>query len=218
MPEATPTAHWKKWVIVGLVLLAALVGASYWVYSLLGAGKLHPLALLAVAAVISIGIPMIRSNFFPSRRDCEAELAFHEQRLESEIVQIIDEALGREAVNSIFTAPGQYHEAANRVIHQMLAGETVRQTPELHFALQVALGRFYEKSGQPESALPAFQSALDIKPRHFIARLHLAGNYEWIDAAEDARQQYEFLLEDPRDLSAAMKKLVTAKIKANLDG
>lgn len=214
MPEGKSTAHWKKWIIAGLALLAALGGVSYFVYSLLDAGKLPPLALLAVAAMISIGLPMLRSNLFPSRRDWETEFAFHEQRLESEITQSIDQGLGPEALNRIFTAPGQFRDAANHAIEQMLAQEEVDQTPGLHFALLVALGRFYSKSGQPESALPALQAALSIKPRHFIARMHLAGNCEWIGAVEEARQHYEFLLQDPRDLSAAMKRLVAAKIKA----
>ena len=214
MPERTPTTHWKKWIVAGLVLLGALGGTSYFVYSLLDTGKLPPLALLAVAAVISIVFPMLRSNLFPSRRDCETEFGFHEQRLESEITHIIEEGLGPEALNRIFAGPGQFREAANHAIEQMLAREEMAQTPDLHFALLVALGRFYAKSGQPESALPTLQAALAIKPQHFIARMHLAGNYEWIGAAEDARQHYEILLKDPRDLSLAMKKLVAAKIKA----
>ena len=217
MPEKHTSPSWKKWVVAGIVLLAALAGASYFVYGMLGTGKLSPLALLAVAAVISIGFPMLRSNFFPSPRDCETEFTFHEKRLESEIMQTIEEALGREALNAIFTAPGQFREAANRAIDQMLAKEKAGQAPDLHFALLVALGRFFEKADQPESALPAFQNALAIKPRHVIARMHLAGNYEWLGATEDARQHYEILLENPRDLSAAMKKLVAAKIKAMIE-
>lgn len=216
MPEADPTAHWKKWILAVLVLLAVLAGASTVVYGLLGAGTIPPLALLALAALISIGFPMLRSHFFPSRRDWETEFAFHEQRLASEVAQTIGESLGQEALNQILAAPDQYREAAHQAIEALLAQERAHQSADLRFALWVALGRFYAGAGQPEAALPAYQAAVAVKPQHFMARMHLAGLCEWLGMREDARGHYASLLEAHRDLSPAMKKLVAAKHAAIL--
>ena len=204
----------KKLVIIVIAIFAALVGASYLVYSLLQSGRMPPMALLVLAAVISIAIPMIRSNFFPSDRDCAAEYAFHEQRLEKEILQHISDSLGPDTLNRLFSQPDQYRASAGDHLEQLLTQENVRQNPDLHFALLLSLARFHEKNGTPPSSIAPLINALEIKPQQFVARMHLAGNYEWVGAAEEARRQYRILLEHPEMLSGAMKKLVAANLKA----
>jgi len=204
----------KKLVIIVLAIFAALVVASYLVYSLLQSGRMPPMALLVLAAVISIAIPMIRSNFFPSDRDCAAEYAFHEQRLEKEILQHISDSLGPDTLNRLFSQPDQYRASAGDHLEQLLTQENVRQNPDLHFALLLSLARFHEKNGTHPSSIELLINALEIKPQQFVARMHLAGNYEWVGAAEEARRQYRILLEHPEMLSGAMKKLVAANLKA----
>ncbi len=204
----------KKLVIIVLAIFAALVVASYLVYSLLQSGRMPPMALLVLAAVISIAIPMIRSNFFPSDRDCAAEYAFHEQRLEKEILQHISDSLGPDTLNRLFSQPDQYRASAGDHLEQLLTQENVRQNPDLHFALLLSLARFHEKNGTPPSSIALLINALEIKPQQFVARMHLAGNYEWVGAAEEARRQYRILLEHPEMLSGAMKKLVAANLNA----
>ena len=110
----------KKLVIIVIALFAALVGSSYLVYSLLQSGHMPPMALLVLAAVISIAIPMIRSNFFPSDRDCATEYAFHEQRLEKEMLQHISDSLGPDTLNQLFSQPGQYRASAGDYLEQLL--------------------------------------------------------------------------------------------------
>jgi len=204
----------KKLVIIVLVVFAALVGASYLVYSLLQSGRMPPMALLALAAVISIAIPMIRSNFFPSDRDCATEYAFHEQRLEKEILHHISDSLGPDTINQLFSQPDQYRASAGDHLEQLLTQEDVRQNPDLHFALLLSLARFHEKNGTHPSSIAPLIAALEIKPQHFVARMHLAGNYEWVGAAEEARRHYRILLEHPEMLSGAMKKFVAASLNA----
>jgi Flp pilus assembly protein TadD len=120
-------------------------------------------------------------------------------------------------LNHIFSSPGHFQEAAQETIGQMLTREDMIRDHEVQFALLMALARYYEKSGDPESAIPVLRDALEIRPQHFVARMHLAGTYEWADATDEARQQYETLLENPPHLSSAMKKLVAVKIKALLN-
>ena len=215
MIEEDKKRRLKKLIVMALAILAALVGASYLVYSLLASGRMHPVGLLALAAVISIAIPMIRSNFFPSARDCATEYAFHEQRLEKEIIQQISGTFGPDALNRLFSQPDHYRASAGEYVEQLLAKENVRQNPDLHFALLLSLARFHEKSGDPQSSIPLIETALAIKPQHFVARMHLAGNYEWIGSPEDARRHYRILLEYPETLSGAMKKLVASNLKTS---
>jgi hypothetical protein len=215
MAEEENILRLKRLVIIALVIFAALVGASYLIYNLLHSGWMHPLALLVLAAVISIAIPMIRSNFFPSDRDCATEYDFHEQRLAKEIVQQISDTLGTDTLNRLFSQPDQYRASAGEHIEALLGQDHIRQNPDLHFSLLLSLARFHEKNGDPRSSIPLINAALAIKPQQFVARMHLAGNYEWIGAAEDARRQYGALLEHPETLSRAMKKLVTARINNN---
>jgi hypothetical protein len=215
MADEAKIRRLKKLALVVIVIFAALVCASYLVYSLLNSGRMHPLALLVLAAVISIAIPMIRSNFFPSKRDCATEYAFHEQRLDREIIQQISDTLGADTLNRLFAQPDQYRASAGDHIETLLAQENVRQNPDLRFALLLSLARWHEKNGDPRSSIPLLNTALEIKPQQFVARMHLAGNYEWIGAVEDARRHYRVLLEHPETLSGAMKKMVAARIKDN---
>lgn len=202
----------KQIALVTAAILAALAGIAYMVLGSLASGRINPLALLVLAAAVSIAIPMIRTNFFPSERDYAAEYAFHEQRLEKEIVQTIGDALGPETLNRLFGAPGQYHSGAADELRALLNRDQVRRNPDLHFAVLVALARWHEKKGDPEAAIAPWLTALEIRPRGFIARMHLAGNLEWIGDVEDARRHYGTILERPQELSVAMKKMVTAKI------
>lgn len=213
MAEEEKIRRLKKLVLIVILIFAALVGASYLVYSLLNSGRMHPLALLVLAAVISIAIPMIRSNFFPSDRDCATEYAFHEQRLEKEIIQQISGTLGSDTLNRLFAQPDHYRASARDDIEALLEQENVRQNPDLHFALLLSLARLHEKNGDPQSSIPLLKTALAIRPQQFVARMHLAGNYEWVGAGEDARRHYRILLEHPETLSGAMKKMVAARIK-----
>ncbi len=217
MVEEEKKRRLKKLIVMAFAILAALVGASYLVYSLLASGRMHPLGMLLLAAVISIAIPMIRSNFFPSDRDCATEYAFHEQRLEKEIIQQVSDTLGPDALNRLFSQPDHYRASAGEYVEQLLEQEDVRQNPDLHFALLMSLARFHEKNGDPQSSIPLIKTALAIRPQHFVARMHLAGNYEWIGSPEDARRHYRLLLEHPETLSGAMKKMVAVRIKGFLD-
>jgi len=203
----------KKLVIIVLAIFGALVGASYLVYSLLQSGRIPPMALLALAAVISIAIPMIRSNFFPSDRDCATEYAFHEQRLEKEMLQYISDSLGPDTLSRLFSQPGQYRASAGDYLEQLLTQKNVRQNPDIHFALLLSLARFHEKNGTPRSSIALLTAALEIRPQQFVTRMHLAGNYEWIGETEEARRHYRILLEHPETLSAAMKKWVASHLK-----
>jgi len=206
--------RWKKPIMIVVVLVAVVIAASYAIFRLLDAGQLNPVVLLILAAVISIGLPMLRSNFFPSRRDCETEYAFHEQRLEKEIIQSITNRIGQDALNRIFSAPGHYRDGADDIIDHMLKHEKARSDPEMRFALLMAQARYYEKIGDPESGISILRNALRIKPQHFVARMHLAGNYEWIGAQEKALRQYRELLDESQNISKGMKKLVVLRRKA----
>jgi tetratricopeptide (TPR) repeat protein len=206
--------RWKKNIVLAIVVFAALLGASYLVYEQLQSGRLPPIALLILAAVISVAIPIIRPNLFPSNKDCESEYLFHEQRLEKKIITGVHGALGPGAYGRIFAPFGDYRESADEAIKEHLASDAVGRDPDLHFALLIMLARFYEKRGDPQTAIKKLQAALKIKPQHFIARMHLAGNYEWVGKDPKAGLEYAQILEHPEVLSKAMRKLVTAKLKA----
>jgi hypothetical protein len=213
MAEQLRTIRWKKWALMGVAAFAALSGASYLVYASLGSGRLSPLALLALAAAVSIALPMIRSNFFPSERDRAAEYAFHEQRLARDVFERIHEALGPETSGQLFAGPDRFQDTAGDTLERLLADEEARTDPELRFAQLVALARFHEKEGDPRSAIPLIEAALDIQPDAFVVRMHLAGNYEWIGSQDEACQHYRWLRDHPPDLSTAMRRLVAAKCK-----
>jgi len=218
MTQAAPRNRWKKLIIILLTVLVALIGASYLVYTQLDSGRVPPLALLALAAVISLAIPMVRSNFFPSARDCEAEYAFHEQRLEREISDCINEALGPETLQGLFSGSTDQRASTSAYVNQLLAQEKCRRNPDLHFALLFSMARFHEKAGDPNAAIDYLKRALDIRPEHFIARMHLAGDLEWTGETATANRHYHKLLENKRNLSKAMVKLATAKMNAIAGG
>jgi len=99
----------------------------------------------------------------------------------------------------------------------LLEQDDVHHKPDLHFALLLSLARFHEKDNDPQSSIPLIKAALAIKPQQFVARMHLAGNYELTGVPEEARRHYRILLEHPETLSGAMKKMVGARIKHCLD-
>ena len=216
VPGANNTKRLKWILVIVLTVFAALVGASAIVYHLLHTGRMHPLVMLIMAAVIAIAVPMIRSNFFPTRKDCESEYGFHEQRLEKELTTRIIEGLGQEAYGQLISPFGQYQASASDNIQTMLTSNQNTHETELRFALLLMLARYHEKSGDPQAGIRVLKTALEIKPHHFIARMHLAGNLEWIGDKTAAEREYRKLLEEPEDLSRAMRKLVAARLKANL--
>lgn len=207
----------KKLALIALVIIVAIVGASYLVYDLLHSGRIHPLSLLLLAAVISIALPMIRSNFFPSERDCASEFAFHEQRLSQEMMQHISDGLGPEALNRLFSQPDQYRASAGDVIEELLTQDDVLKNPDLHCALLLSLARIHQTKEDPIPSIPLIEAALAIKPQQFVSRMHLAGIYEGTGAADEACRHYRILLEHPETLSGAMKKLVATRIKHCLE-
>jgi tetratricopeptide (TPR) repeat protein len=211
-PKTIPN-RWKWVALIVIAVFALLIAGSYAVYSQLNSGRIPPLALLALAAVISIAIPMVRANLFPSVRDCETEYAFHEQRLEREILTVIEEALGPDARQRLLAAPDQYRSSADKESQALLDKEETRANPDLCFALLILQARFYEKAGDPQAAIPLLEKALDIQKGHFIARMHLAGNYEWLGDHETACQHYRHLMAHNENLSRAMRKLAAAKLK-----
>ena len=212
MPARRKTLPWKRFVIIGLGVFAALVGASYLVYTALGSGRLNPLAMLALAAAISVLLPMVRANVFPSKRDRAAEFAFHEKRLEKEILDRLQAGLEPDAFGRIFEAPGRYHAAAGETLGRLTAEERVRSDPGLQVALLVTLARFHEKKGDPQSAIPLLETAIALQPHQFVVRMHLAGTYEWIGSLKDACRHYRWLRDHAGDLSKAMRTLVADKL------
>ena len=214
MTPKTISKRWKWVAVIVIAVFALLVAGSYAVYSQLNSGRIPPLALLALAAAISITVPMVRANFFPSARDCETEYAFHEQRLEREILTIIEVALGPDVRQRLLAVPDQYRSSADKESQAWLDKEETRANPELYFALLLFQARFYEKTGDPQAAIPLLEKALDLQRGHFIARMHLAGNYEWLGDHEAACHHYRQLIAHGDDLSLAMRKLAAAKMKA----
>lgn len=200
-------------LFVGLVVFAAvLFGASILVLHLMKTATLSPLLLLLLAALISISIPMVRSNFFPSARDCAEEYNFHGRRLEEEILREIKGALGKETLNRIFSQPGMFSESAGTLCRELLGKADVRKDDRLCFALRLALARFHEQNGELGQSADDLSGALEIDPDHFIANFRLAVILESIGSLDDALAHYRRALGDPGGLSRAMKKLTLAQI------
>lgn len=209
---------WKKLLPAAIAIVAGLVGACFFIYRLLDTGTINPLVLLFLAALISIALPMLRSNYFPSAKDCAAEYDFHEKRLEELILLRIADTLGQEAINKVFKPDGRFCDSADDRLQQLLENNTVRQDAELRFLLLLTLARFYEKNGDPQASIQQLTEALKINPHHFIANFHLAMNYEWIGSIDNAVRHYQQSLKDPGGVSRGMRKLAAAKINRLLIG
>lgn len=202
----------KKLLLAVIAIVAGLVGVCFFIYRLLETGSINPLVLLFLAALISIALPMLRSNYFPSSKDCAAEYDFHEKRLEEQILRRIAGTLGQEAINKVFAQDGRFRDSTDDRLRLLLENNAVRQDAELRFLLLLALARFYEKSGDPHASIQQLTEALKINPHHFIANFHLAMNYEWIGSIDNAVRHYQQSLRDPGGVSRGMRKLAVAKI------
>jgi tetratricopeptide (TPR) repeat protein len=195
-----------------IVFAAVLFGASLLVLHLMKTATLSPLLLLLLAALISIAIPMVRSNFFPSARDCAEEFNFHERRLEEEILREITESFGQETLNRIFSQPGRLSETAGTLCRELLGKADIQRDDRLRFALRMAKARFHEQNGDLRQSADDLSGALEIRPNHFIANFRLAVILESIGSFDDALGHYRRALHDSGGLSRAMKNLTTAQI------
>jgi tetratricopeptide (TPR) repeat protein len=201
----------KKLALIAVAVLAAILAACILVYRMLASGRVDPLALLFLAAVISIGLPMIRANLFPSTRDCETELDFHIQRQDALIRQQIADQLGQETLARLQAAmqtPGT--EALPALVDRLKNPED----PPLQFALLTTLARYHVQTGDPAAAIGSLTAALKLQPQDFVTRFNLARNYEWQGDREEALAVYRELLTPPAGLSRAMRRLVRRRMDA----
>ena len=216
-PDKEKTVR-KKLPPKGIVIAACLLGVCFLAYQVLQNASFSPWMLLVVAAIVSLALPMIRTQYFPNARDCAVEYDFHEKRLEEQIRRKIAGTLGQEALLRIDPNAAGPDDAAVQYIHSLLEKGGGRLDAELRFSLLVTLARYYEKSGDPHASIEHLVGALESNPRHFIANVRLAMNYEWIGATENALRHYRGALEDPGGISRGMKKLAAAQIKRLLAG
>ena len=195
-------------LLIALTAIGAFVALSILVYRMLTSGHLDPLSLLFVAAVISIALPMLRSNFFPSAKDCQSEFDFHARRREVFIRQQITDKLGPAAYHPIDTDQG-----TEAYLLTMLENAQHRSDEDLRFALLAALAQHYERCGDPDAAIRSLTEAGRSRPTDFVTRFQLARHYEWQGDQRSALQAYRQLLEAPGDLSRAMRRLTRQRIK-----
>ena len=201
----------KKGVVLAGIALAAITGACILVYQMLTSGRVEPVSLLLLAAVVAIAIPMVRTHFFPSLADCRAEFDFHAQRQAVFARQLVADKLGAETAQRIETAPGAGE------IMAVMENAAPREDADLNFALQIMLSIRHEKAGDPEAAAVSLTEALRCRPQDFIARFRLAGNLEWQGDATGAIEIYRGILSQPKGLSRAMLKL-TRRQMASREG
>ena len=203
----------KKGVFITCAVLIAIVAACVLVYHMLTSGRVDPLALLLLAALISIALPMVRTHFFPSAADCNAELDFHIQRQDAFIRQQIADKLGPETVQRIGAVPDGAAETPADYLLTLLAQKAEQSDADLRFALLIMLSRDCEKNGDPDAAIGHLTAALRLHPQDFIARLSLARNLEWQGNPAGALDVYQLILEDNAGLSRAMTKLTRRQVK-----
>ncbi|MGD8266625.1 MAG: hypothetical protein PVG19_08565 [Desulfobacterales bacterium] len=195
-------------LLIVLTAIGAIVAASILVYHMLTSGRLAPLALLLVAAVISIALPMLRSNFFPSAKDCLTEFDFHTRRREVFIRQQITDKLGPAAFHPIDT-----DQRAEAYLLTALDHAQHHPDEDLRFALLAALAQHHERHGDPDAAIRSLTEASRSRPTDFVTRFQLARNYEWRGDQVRALQAYRQLLAAPGELSRAMRRLTRQRIK-----
>ncbi len=204
----------KKAVFITCAVLLAIVAACILVYHMLTSGRVDPLALLLLAAGISIVLPMVRAHFFASAADCRAELNFHIQRQDAFVRQQVADKLGPEAVQRIGAAAHGAAETPAEYILSLLANEGERWDVDLRFALLIILSRYYEKTGDPEAAIEYLTAALQSRPQDFVTRFCLARNLEWQGKPGEALAVYQLILNDTAALSRAMIKLIRRQMEA----
>ena len=203
----------KKRILAVTIAVAGIGLGCILVYRFLATGSVHPVALLLLAAVISVALPMLRSNLFPSARDCASEYDFHEKRLEEQNRLIIGSALGQDAFNQITMLSDGQMESHENYFRQLLEKEPVHQDSELCFALLLTIARNYEKNGDAQASIQYLTDALESHPYHFIANFRLALNHEWIGDDEKAVGHYRQALLDPEGISRGMRKWTVMQIK-----
>lgn len=203
----------KKSLLIACAILAAIVTACILVYRLLTGGHVDPLTLLLLAAVIAIILPMVRTNFFPSAKDCEAELDFHIRRQDTFIQQQISDKLGPQAYQRVGAEPEFANENPADYLLSLLAPKERQADADLRFALLVTLSRYYEKTGDPGAAIRSLTEALQSRPQDFVACFRLARNFEWQGNPSQALGVYRRILDTPAGLSHAMIKLTRRRIE-----
>ncbi len=202
----------KQLLWIAGTALTAIVVACIIVYRLLTVGHVEPLTLLGLAAVISIMLPMIRANFFPSAKDCDAEFAFHTRRLDAFIGQQVVAHLGQRAFQRICAKPAASNEDPGDYLLALLASKDVESNADLRFALLVALSRYHEKAGDAQSAIDSLAGAQELRPQDFVTRFNLARHYEWQGNPAEARRIFRQILDTPAGLSRAMIKLTRRRM------
>jgi Flp pilus assembly protein TadD len=217
MPEAARKTTVKALLPVLVAAAAAVVTALALIFWLLESGTMSPVMLLVLAALISLALPMLRANWFPSARDCAAEYDFHEQRLAAQIRDRIATALGQDSYLRLGTEADDSHQAAAGC-RRLLSENEGDDRAELRFALLLLLAEHCERSGDLKAADSALARALDIHPNHFLTCFRRAAILEHQGEAEAARRCYQAALDDPGGLSRAMIKLTRVRLKAVTDG
>jgi len=197
-------------VLVVVCGLFAALAVSFW---LLGTEGIHPLWLIGIAALISILLPMLRANFFPSTKDCASEYAFHEKRLEEQTRRQISEKLGADEIGRIYSRNGTLNDSTIDRCLELILEDPARNDPELRFALLIDTARIFETRGEPDKSVQQLKKAIAIEPHHFIANFRIAMNYEWMGENASALRHYRQALGDPGGLSRAMEKLTKAQME-----
>ena len=212
MTSGEPPAAGSGRLRIVLGCAAVLVAVCLLVLYGLDRNGVSPLWLLALAGLVSLAFPMLRTNFFPSARDCAAEYAFHESRLAEAHRQRITAAFSPDAFDRLFDGPERFADAAGDHLHPMLSDARAAEDNDLHFALLMTLARFHETQGDLETSMGFISQALSLNPRHFIANFRMAMLSEWNETPGKALAHYRQALTDPDGLSRAMVKLAAAQI------
>ncbi len=198
----------RKGLVLAGIALAAITAACILVYQMLTSGRVEPLGLLLLAAVIAVMLPMLRAHHFPSLADCRSELDFHLQRQAVFARQQVADTLGPEILRQIETAsePGE--------ITALMEREAYRKDADLDFALQIILSGLHEQAGDPEAAAARLTDALRGRPQDFLTRFRLARNLEWQGDRSGAVEIYRGILAAPGGSSRAMLKLTRRQMQA----
>ncbi|KPJ76623.1 MAG: hypothetical protein AMJ54_10925 [Deltaproteobacteria bacterium SG8_13] len=203
----------KKWSLIAVAVGAGLLAVFLFIYWLLESKSASPVALLVLAALISVALPMLRVNLFPSARECAAEYDFHDKRLDEQVRRQIADACGPDALEQMDASAGRQSDSAVRLLRKMLEGARARKDEQLRFALLVALSQVCEQSGDTRTSIEQLKKALESRPHHFIANFRLALQYERIGKAGAALVHYQQALRDSGGISRGMKRLASAQIK-----
>ena len=212
MTKQSKSLSGNKRILTAVAAVAGIGLVAILTYRLLADGSAHPAVLLVLAALISLALPAVRANLFPSAKDCAAEYDFHEQRLAEQNRGIIADSLGQDTCDQIQTPPANGCDSAEAQIRQLLEQDSVRRDTDLRFALLVTFARHCEKGGDARKSIQYLTEALESQPYHFIANFRLAMNHEWNNSREQALHHYRQALLDPGGISRGMRKLTVSQI------